>query len=182
MSEDTLGNIWDIHMKKRLISLALLSTISASTIAADATFTATVNAISDAAIAQTTALHFGAMQPSVGAACNMSDAGVVTGDCDAANANIAIGLITVSGLTANVPLNVTVTGVPGTNVTFAPTFDINGAAAASDANPENSPIAITTNSTGDNLLLDVYGVMTVTTALTPGDSYTSDYVVDVSFQ
>jgi hypothetical protein len=172
-------------MKKRLIALALLSAASTSSNAADATFTATVNAISDAGIAQTTALHFGAMQPTVGAACTMADTGVVTGDCDAANANIAIGLITVSGLTANVPLNISVQGIAGTNVTFVPEYDINGAAAASDNNAENSPstpVAITTNATGDNLLLDIYGVMTVTTALTPGQAYTSDYTVDVSFQ
>lgn len=177
-----LGIIWDIHMKKRLVSLALLSTLSASTIAANSTFQATVNAISDAAIAQTTALHFGAMQPTSGAVCTMDNTGAVAGSCDATNANIAIGLITVSGLTANVPLNVTVTGQAGTNVSFLSEFDINGAVGTHENNPDNTAIAVTTNGTGDNLTLDVYGQMTVTTALTPGDSYTANYIVDVSFQ
>lgn len=169
-------------MKKRIISLALLSTISATTFAASSTFQATVNAISDAAIAQTTALHFGAMQPTLGAVCTMDDAGAVTGNCDAANANIAIGLITVSGLIANVPLNVTVTGASGTNVTFASIYDINNATAAHDAIADGTQTAVTTNGSGDNLTIDVYGSMTVDTALTPGDSYTAAYTVDVTFQ
>jgi len=169
-------------MKKRLASLALLSMLSASTIAANSTFQATVNAISDAAIAQTTALNFGAMQPTFGATCTMDNTGAVTGSCDATNANIAIGLITVSGLTANVPLNVTVQGQPGTNVAFTSEFDVNGAVGVHDNNLDNTTVAVTTNSTGDNLTLDVYGQMEVTTALVPGDTYTANYIVDVSFQ
>ncbi len=169
-------------MKKRLLSLALLSTLSATSFAANTTFQATVNAISDAAIAQTAALHFGAMQPTFGSQCTMDNTGAVSGACDASNANIAIGLITVSGLIANVPLNVTVTGAPGTNVDFDAQFDVNNATATHDGIADGTVTAVTTNASGDDLTIDVYGQMQVTTALNPGDSYTADYTVDVSFQ
>ena len=35
---------------------------------------------------------------------------------------------------------------------------------------------------GDTLSIDVYGDMTVDSALSPGDSYTANYIVDVTFQ
>lgn len=169
-------------MKKKLLALALLSTTSGSVLAASETFQATVNAISDASIAQTTALHFGAMQPTLGSVCSMDTAGVITGACDPTNGNIAIGLITVSGLTANTPLNVNVTGAAGANVTFLSTFDVNNAAAAHEGVADGTLTAITTNGTGDDLTIDVYGQMTVTAALTPGSAYTADYTVEVTFQ
>ena len=169
-------------MNKKILSIALCSLISGSALAASETFQATVNAISDASIAQTTALHFGAMQPTVGSVCTMDDAGAVTGNCDVSNGNIAIGLITVSGLTANTPMNVNVTGSAGTNVTFVATFDVNNATGTHDGVADNTVTAITTNGTADDLLIDVYGQMTVDTALTPGSSYTADYTVDVTFQ
>lgn len=169
-------------MKKRLIALALLSAASGSSIAASANYNATVNAISDANITNTTDLHFGAMQPQVGAACVMANDGSVSGDCDASNASISIGLITVSDLSANTPMNITVSGSGGTNVEFAANYDINNAVGTHDAIPDNTPTAITTNGTADDITIDVYGTMTVTTALTPGSTYVAEYTVDVSFQ
>jgi hypothetical protein len=169
-------------MKKRLIALALLSAASGSSIAATATYTASVNAISDASITNTTPLHFGAMQPQVGAACTMADDGSVGGDCDAADANIAIGLVTVSSLSANTPMNITVTGSGGANVDFDAEYDINNAASPHINIADSTTTSITTNATADDITIDVYGVMTVTTALTPGSTYTADYVVDVTFQ
>jgi len=169
-------------MKKRLIALALLSAASGSTLGATGNYNATVNAISDASITPTTDLHFGAMQPQVGAACVMAAAGTVSGDCDSSNANISIGLITVSNLVANTPMNVTVTGSGGANVAFAAQYDINNAAGTHDGVADGVQTAITTNGTADDITIDVYGTMTVTTALTPGSTYTAEYVVDVSFQ
>ena len=170
-------------MKKRLIALALLSAVSGSSIAATANYTATVNSIADASIAPTNALHFGAMQPQVGAICTMASDGSIGGDCDSADANISIGIITVSNLVANTPMSVNVTGSGGANVAFAAQYTINNAATGPHNDiADNTPTAITTNPTADDITIDVYGSMTVTTALTPGSTYTADYTVDVSFQ
>lgn len=177
-----MKTIKGIKMNKKILAAALLTMTAGSVFAASETFQATVNAISDSSIANTTGLHFGAMQPTVGSVCTMDDAGAITGACDASNGNIAIGLVTVSGLTANTPLNVTVTGGSGTNVTFASVVDINNATGTHDAVTDATVTAITTNGTADDLTIDVYGSMTVDTVLTPGTTYTADYVVDVSFQ
>lgn len=166
----------------KLLSAVALMSAATFSLASTETFQATVNAISDSSIAQTTALHFGAMQPTAGSVCSMDASGVITGACDASNGNIALGIVTVSGLIANTPLNVTVTGASGTNVTFAPTVDIQNAAGAHNAVADGALTAVTTNGTGDDLTINVYGAMTVDTALTPGASYTADYLIDVNFQ
>lgn len=166
----------------KVVSAVALMTLAGASFAANDTFQATVNAISDSSIAQTTALHFGAMQPTASSICTMDSSGVVTGACDASNGNIALGVVTVSGLIANTALNVTVSGSSGANVTFASTVDIENAAAAHDAVTDGTLTAVTTNGTGDDLTINVYGNMTVDTALSPGTAYTADYVVDVSFQ
>lgn len=168
--------------KFKLTAATALMTIASLSFASSETFQATVNAISDSSIAQTTALHFGAMQPTAGSVCNMDSSGVITGDCDASNGNIALGVVTVSGLIANTPLNVTVSGSSGTNVTFASTVDILNAASAHNAVVDGTLTAVTTNGSGDDLNINVYGAMTVDSSLTPGNAYTADYVVDVNFQ
>ncbi|GMM68355.1 hypothetical protein MTsDn1_16500 [Alteromonas sp. MTD1] len=169
-------------MKKRLIALALLSAASGSSIAASANYNATVNAISDANIENTTPLHFGAMQPQVGAACVMATGGAVTGDCDATDANISIGLVTVSSLSANTPMNITVTGTDGTNVGFDADYNINNAQGTHTGIADGTQTAIITNGTADDITIDVFGTMTVLQALTPGSTYVAEYTVDVSFQ
>ncbi|MEP0354833.1 MAG: hypothetical protein ABJH06_14830 [Paraglaciecola sp.] len=169
-------------MNKKILAVALLTITSSSAFAASETFQATVNALSDSSIANTTGLHFGAMQPTAGSVCTMDDAGAISGDCDASNGNIAIGLVTVSGLTANTPLNVTVSGSAGTNVTFASVVDIDNATGTHDAIVDNATTAVITNGSADDLAINIYGSMTVDTVLIPGDTYTADYIVDVSFQ
>lgn len=166
----------------KILALATLISVSTFTFAASETFQATVESVADATITESTALHFGAIQPQVGSVCSMDDAGAITGACDASNANIALGIVTVSGLLANSEVNVTVSGSSGSNVTFAPTIDINNAAAAHDAIADSVLTAVTTNSSGDDLAINVYGSMTVDTALTPATSYTAAYTVDVTFQ
>ncbi|MEW9799054.1 hypothetical protein [Alteromonas sp. CYL-A6] len=169
-------------MKKSILSLALITSFSGSVLAASQTFQASVNAMQDATIAETSALHFGAIQPTALSVCTMDNAGAVSGDCDASDAAINIGLITVSGVAANVPLNVTVTGGSSTELTFAATYDINNATATHDGITDGTLTAVTTNGLGDDLTIDVYGAMTVDSTLTAGSAYTVDYTVDVAFQ
>jgi hypothetical protein len=166
----------------KILSIAALVSVSTFSFAASETFQATVNAVADATIANTTPLHFGAMQTATGSVCTMDNAGAVTGACDASNANIALGVVTVSGLLANTALDVTVNGSSGSNVTFVSTVDIQNAAGTHNAVSDNTTTAVTTNGSGDDLAINVYGTMTVDSDLTAGQAYTADYVVDVTFQ
>jgi hypothetical protein len=150
--------------KFKILSLAALVSVSTFSFAASETF------------------HFGALQTASGSACSMDNAGAVTGACDASNANIALGVVTVSGLLANSAVNVTVNGSSGSNVTFVSTVDIQNATGTHNAIADNTATAVTTNGSGDDLSINVYGTMTVDTDLTPGTEYTADYVVDVTFQ
>lgn len=168
------------HIK--LVTAVALMSVANLSFAAGETFQATVNAISDSSIAQTTALHFGAMQPTAGSVCSMDGSGVITGACDASNGNIALGIVTVSGLTPNTPLNVTVSGTSGANVTFSSLVDIQNATGTHDSIADATVSSITTNGTADDLAINVYGSMTVDTELTPGISYSADYTIDVVFQ
>jgi len=166
----------------KLLAIAALMSVSTVTLATTETFQATVLAVADATITETTPLHFGAIQPQVGSVCTMNNAGAVSGACDASNVNIALGVISVSGLLANTPVNVTVSGASGSNVTFVPTVDIANAASAHNAVANAAVTPVTTNSNGDDLAINVYGAMTVDTALSPATSYTAGYTVDVTFQ
>lgn len=166
----------------RILSIATLVSFSSFSFAANETFQATVDAVSDATITQTTPLHFGAIQTASGSVCSMDNTGTITGACDASNANISLGVVTVSGLLANSAVNVTVSGSSGSNVSFVSTVDINNATGTHNAVSDNTLTAVTTNGTGDDLAINVYGAMTVDTDLTPGQEYTADYVVDVTFQ
>ena len=166
----------------KLLTTAALLSISTLTFAGSETFLATIEGVEDATIAESIPLHFGAIQPQVGSVCSMDNAGVITGACDASNGNIALGVVTVSGLLASSEVNVTVSGSSGSNVTFAPTVDINNAVASHDAVADGALAAVTTNGSGDNLEINVYGAMTVDTALAPATAYTASYTVDVTFQ
>jgi len=166
----------------KLLAIAALMSVSTITFAASETFQATVTAVADATITETTPLHFGAIQPQAGSVCTMNNAGAVSGACDASNANIDLGVVTVSGLLANSAVNVTVSGSSGSNVTFVPTVDIANAAAAHNAIANTVLTAVSTNSNGDDLAINVYGSMTVDADLIAGDTYTAGYTVDVTFQ
>ena len=166
----------------RLTSIIVLTTLSSASFAATQTFQASVDAVADATIAQTTPLHFGAIQTAASSVCTMDNAGAVTGACDASNANINLGVVTVSGVLASSALNVTVTGASGSNVTFVPTVDIQNATGTHNAIANSTLTAVTTNSSADDLTINVYGAMTVDSDLTAGSNYTADYTVDVTFQ
>ena len=111
----------------------------------------------------------------------MDNAGAVSGDCDASDANIQLGGITVSGLAPNSAMNITVSGSTGTNLTFAPvTTATDGTTSVTTA--DNVASAFTTDASATDITVSVYGDMTVDSTLTAGAAYTVDYTVDVSFQ
>lgn len=167
--------------KKILLPLSLIALSSTSLLASNQTFQATVTGWSEPTFAETQALHFGKIRLANGSSCTMSSAGAVTGDCDASDANIKLGKITVSGLAPTSAMNITVTGAAGTNVTFT------SSSSATDgtttvAVPDNTVTAFTTDGSGTDIVIDVFGTMAVTSALTANTAYTADYTVDVSFQ
>lgn len=172
-----------MNLNKKIIVLALASTISGSVFAVDGTYQATVTALNEPTLTNTSPLHFGAIAPTVGSSCTMDTAGAVTGDCNVTDANIAIGAVTLTDLIAGTDLTVTVTGSSGTNVTFAPVWDINAAGAGdADALADGAATAISVDGSASTITLDIYGDISVDTALTGGTDYTADYTVNVVFQ
>ncbi|GLR71292.1 hypothetical protein [Agaribacter marinus] len=169
--------------KFKLAALVTATLVSSASFAASETFDANVTAAADASIANSTAIDFGTVQVASGSVCTMDDAGAVTGACDASAAEIALGQVDVTGLLPNTGVTVELTFSAGTNVTFVPSFDINNAAAASDGHASaDGAISVTTDGSGSDLLIDVYGQLTVNNTLTPGADETAPYTVEVLFQ
>ena len=171
-----------MNLNKKLIALALTSAVSASTFAATATYQASVVALLEPTIAPTTALDFGKIAQITGSSCTMGMGAIKTGDCDLAN-NGTVGEVTLGGLTADTNLTINVTGTSAGALEYLPSWDINGAGTG-DADGIGDGVAtiVAVNGTSTDITLDVYGDINVLTDLTGGDTYTADYVVDVSFQ
>ncbi|ALO41626.1 hypothetical protein [Pseudoalteromonas phenolica] len=167
--------------KKLLFSAALLAATSSSIFASSQTFQASINGWSEPTFSEANALHFGKVRLAAGSTCTMDNAGAVTGDCDASDANIQLGGITVSGLAPSSAMNITVSGSTGSNLTFAPaTTATDGTSTTTTADGVAS--AFTTDASATDITINVYGQVTVDNALTAEGNYTVDYTVDVSFQ
>jgi hypothetical protein len=167
--------------KKIFAASALLAISSTSLLASNQTFQASVNGWTEPTFAEDSPLHFGKIRLSTSSTCTMDNAGAVSGDCDASDANIQLGGITVSGLAPNSAMNITVSGSTGTNLTFAPvTTATDGTTSVTTA--DNVASAFTTDASATDITVSVYGDMTVDSTLTAGAAYTVDYTVDVSFQ
>jgi hypothetical protein len=169
--------------KKILLPLSFIALSSASVIASQQTFQAAVSGWNEPTFSETTALNFGKIKIANGSSCTMDSAGAVTGDCDATDANIAKGVIVVSGLAPSTAMNITVTGSSNTDLSFA------AATTASDGTStvttsDGVTKTFTTDASATDITVDVYGSMSVvaTGGLTAAQAYTVDYTVDVSFQ
>ncbi len=168
---------------KKILTATLLTLASTSVLAASETYQATVDALQEPTLTQTSALNFGAIVPTATSACTMDNAGAVTGQCDVSDADILIGEVTLSDLVADTALTVTVSGSSSANLTFASVYDINAAATGgSDGIADATATNITVDNSATDITVDVYGTVTVDSALTSGDTYTVDYTVDVVFQ
>jgi len=164
-------------------SLITLAITSANVFAASETYQATITAIQEPTLTQTAALNFGSIAPNANASCVMDNAGEVSGQCDASDANILMGEVTLADLVPDTALTVTVTGSSSANLTFASVWDVNSAATGSaDGISDSSATNITVDNSSTDITLDVYGSITVDSALTSGDTYAVDYTVDVVFQ
>ena len=169
------------NMNKKILVSAVLALSSTTLFASNQTFQASINGWSEPTFAETNALHFGKIRLASGSTCTMDNAGAVTGDCDASDANIQLGGITVSGLAPNSAMNITVSGSSSANLTFAPaTTATDGTSTETTAN--GVATAFTTDGSASDITINVYGQMSVDTALTAGADYSVDYTVDVSFQ
>jgi len=169
-------------MKYKIIAAsALLALSSASTLAADQVFQANINGWSEPTFAQNDALHFGKIRLTAGSVCVMDNAGAVTGDCDTSDADIQLGDITVSGLAPSSAMNITVTGGSSANLTFVPVATATDG-TTTETTADGVASGFTTDASSTDIALNVYGQMTVDTALTGLVAYTVDYTVDVSFQ
>ncbi|GAA81774.1 hypothetical protein LOS73_07635 [Pseudoalteromonas sp. SCSIO 43210] len=167
--------------KKIFAATALLAMTSTSLLASSETLQASVNGWSEPTFLENNKVHFGKIRLATGSTCTMDNAGAVTGDCDASDANIQLGGVTVSGLAPNSAMNITVSGSTSANLTFAPvTTATDGTSTVTTADTVAS--AFTTDASATDIVIGVYGDMTVAADLTAGAAYEVDYTVDVSFQ
>jgi len=166
--------------KKVLLPISLLAMTSASIFASNATYQATITSYTEPTLAPTTALDFGKILPTAGSVCTMDNAGAVTGQCDAAG-TATLGVVTLSGMTKNAAMNLTVTGSTTGPLTFVATSTATGGTApVTTAN--GTPSALTVDATGSDVVVDVYGQMTADSQLTSGTAYQVDYTVAIDFQ
>ena len=172
-----------MNLNKKIITLALASAISASALAVDGVYQATVEGLAEPTLTNTGPLNFGKIGLVVGSSCDMDTLGAVTGDCSLDDAAIAIGEVTLSAVTASTDLGITVTGSIGTNVTFVPIYDVNGAGLGDvDGVADGITTAVSVDGLATAITLDIYGAISVNTELTSATSYTADYTVNVVFQ
>ncbi len=162
--------------KKILLGAALIAATTSTVFAASENFLATVTAFTEPTIDDTTEINFGKINPAAGSVCTMDNAGAVTGDC-IADGNQA-GVVTISGLEANTTMNFTITGdAADTVLSFVPTAASGGTTFADGVQG-----SFTTDGSGSDVLVDVYGVLTVgASPLTSGATVTTGYTVDVTF-
>ncbi|WDE00013.1 hypothetical protein [Thalassomonas actiniarum] len=168
------------NLNKIVLPLSLLALTSTAALASESSYFATVKAFTEPTFAEATAMHFGKMNVIVGSVCTMDAAGAVTGDCDAADAAITQGEITVSGLEKSTAYNITVTGEAGASLTYTT------AAEASDGTTtvttaDGVASAFTTDASATDIAVKLYGALAVTTELVAGSDNTVGYTVNVSF-
>jgi len=164
------------------LKLALLISISLSGTAAAASnsFRASVIAHDEASINETSALHFGTILNTPGAACSLDSTGTATGACASSDANIAVGVVNISGLLANQPYQIDVVGSDNGVLRFSPAMTVDSIEVLDD-DSDQIISTTTTQTTGDTDIL-VYGNLEVLTALSVGSTYQANYTVSVNFQ
>ncbi len=167
--------------KRILLGAALIAATTSTVFAATETFQATITGFSEPTISPVNPLNFGQIALFAGASCIMDSTGVVSGDCDAADADIQIGELTITDLAPSSAMNISVTGSSGTNVSFV------SSSSATDGTTtvnfgDGAATGFTTDSSATDIALNVFGTMTVDSALTSGVAYTADYTVEVVFQ
>jgi hypothetical protein len=171
-----------MNLNKKIIALALASAVSTSVLATTETYNATVIGLAEPTIAETAALNFGTMGLVAGSSCVMDNAAVLTGDCDAADAAALAGIITISTVTAGTNLAVTVATGVGSKVTYVPTFDIAGGTANVTNAAADTPASVTVDGTPSDIVLTLFGSMTVDTDVIAGDTEIAPYAVTVVFE
>lgn len=167
-----------MNLNKKLIVLALASTVSISALATTETFTANVTGLVEPAIANSAAVDFGDMALAVGSTCTMDNAAATTGDC--ANTGGVVGAIEVTSLTIGTRLTVLLETGVGANVTYVPEFDLTGAVSAVTSAPADVPVSVVASATSMDIV--AFGALSVTTALTAAGAFTASYDVTVDFE
>jgi hypothetical protein len=167
---------------KILLSAAILAATSTTIFAASETFQAAVTAFDEPSISQGQALNFGVIRLAAGSTCTMTKTGDVTGQCN--GVGNSAGTINVTGLAPSTAMTITVTGSNSTgDLTFVASAEATDSAGLNSGTIADSVGQnITTSAGGEQIDIAVFGVLTVDNNLNSGQSYSTDYTVDVSFQ
>lgn len=166
-------------MKFRFI-LFILILVSSRAYCASSTFQAVVVAHNEASIVESNTLHFGTIARTPGAACNIDGVGSVSGQCATADANIAVGVISISGLIINQAYKIDVVGSDNGVLRFSPAITVDNISVSDhDSDQQVSTVIMQSTESADIL---VYGSLEVLSLLQASQSYHANYTVNVNFQ
>lgn len=163
----------------RFLIISLI-TFSSVTFAASKPFQASVVAFDEPAINESSPLHFGTILTNAGASCSLDSSGNTSGACASVDANIAVGVISISGLVANQPYQIEVVGSDNGIIRFIPAISVNSIETFDD--DSNQTVSTTTTSTAGDTDIVVFGSLEVVSQLTAGATYDANYTVNVNFQ
>lgn len=157
-----------------------LVTFSSVTFAASKPFQASVVAFDEAIINESNPLHFGTILTNAGASCSLDSSGSTSGSCASVDANIAVGVINLSGLVANQSYQIEVVGSDNGIIRFSPAISVNSIETFDD--DSNQVVSTTTTPSTSDTDIVVFGSLEVLSQLTAGATYNANYTVNVSFQ
>ncbi|WP_412722862.1 DUF4402 domain-containing protein [Alteromonas sp. D210916BOD_24] len=154
--------------------------VSSQAYSASNSFQAVVVAHNEASITESNSLHFGTIAVTPGAACNLDGTGTVSGQCATADANIAVGVISISGLMINQPYQIEVVGSDDGVLRFNPAMTVDSVSLIDDDSDQKVSTLIMQSTESTDIL--VYGNLEVLSLLQASQSYQASYTINVNFQ
>ncbi|MEW9797069.1 hypothetical protein [Alteromonas sp. CYL-A6] len=136
--------------------------------------------LSAVSLTQTVPLHFGSVSGQAGYSCVLDSRGTISGDCNATDTNILMGQITVTDILRNSQVEVIINGSSNASLTFVPTAEVSGGKGGRAVITDGQSVIIDTKGGGNELVIDIYGVLTIQSDLGAGATYTADYTVHVN--
>jgi hypothetical protein len=131
-------------------------------------------------LTETASLNFGSITALAGSNCDIDSSGNVTGQCLSGDANASLGQIVVSGLTANADVEFVISGTNNGQLVFVSTADVSGGIGGPTTVTDGQAVTVTTDGSGGDITIDVYGQLSLQTNVIGSQSYTVDYNVQVN--
>ncbi|MEW9799057.1 hypothetical protein [Alteromonas sp. CYL-A6] len=166
----------------RLTAVIITTVIAWHALAGSQVFQAQVKAYDEPGLTEQTSLNFGTLTALDSASCSLSENNTLSGQCDNANGDAGVAAISLSGLVANQPYQVTVTSISNDNIAFSPSIGqmIDDVMVVSAGDGEAMLVSV--SEAEADAALRVYGDLSVLQPLEAGQTYHFSYTIEVNFQ